>query len=170
MSKNIQNRITSQALPLSLFINEKIFVKLLRNSRVMNTLLKTYVLVNSGIAVLDDNTTLKIDNGKIELQDCYKAVRISSFEFIQDATRPCYEKFVFRFSNHFMEQILERKLVNFDWSILTNVYKEALKGNTVEKTEITNGKSTIIYAIDDNKITLISGWRGNRAKTFVENN
>lgn len=151
-------RKEDSALTKSLFINPKVFVLVIRYPYLLNTILKYYT------KLLNDKVVSKkeFDNCLFELETDNESISIKSLKVLK-FIKP-KERFTFNPTLHVMEQIFERNLKYFDWSILCNIYKEVISKEHIKsfKYEITNTRCTVNYAVNDNVISLITAWTGHR--------
>lgn len=126
----------------------------------MNSILKAYTLKSYSF---DEKNDITIDNCIFYFEEINEELlHLKDIKIIKIEDKK--EKFVFNLTLHFLERVFERNLKYFDWSILCNIYKEALKSNHIKsfKYEICNSRSTCEYAIDNNTISIITGWNGIR--------
>lgn len=154
-------RKEDSALTKSLFINPKVFVLVIRYPYLLNTILKYYTkLLNVNV---DEKVSKKeFDNCLFEVESDNESISLKGLKVLK-FTEP-KERFIFNPTLHVMEQIFERNLKYFDWSILCNIYKEVINKEHIKsfKYEITNTRCTVNYAVNDNVISLITAWTGHR--------
>lgn len=158
MSAN--NKKVEVALEAPLHLNEKVFVRLMRDSKIIFSILKAYTFIQNG---LTDIGSIKVDNVLIDVEKDENAILIKNIRTLKNTSN---EKYQIHLTNHVFEQVFERKLKYFDWSILLNVYRNVLKDDHIKNLdyEVCNTRSTAIYAVNNNVISIISAWSGSRVK------
>lgn len=157
----VKHKLRKEDKPLvkHLNINAKVFVLVIRYPYLLNTIVKFFTK-----NLLSDEmiSTLEFDNCLLNVNISTESINIESLKVLKFIEPK--EKFTFNPTLHVLEQIFERKLKYFDWSILCNIYKEVLNKPHIEsfKYEITNNRSTVNYAVNNNVISLITAWNGCR--------
>lgn len=164
-ANNIKNVVPVNNYGLKLQIKEKVFVKIMKKQPALTSILKGFLYLVKGNSIEKD---LIMDRIKIDYKIYDDSIVVEDIS-IPQKWQGNSDKLSFVMTDHFLEQIFERKLNAFDWSILCNVYKDVIQGNHEigQDIEKCNKKSTIIYSLAKECIVLITGWNGSRNKSYL---
>ena len=153
------NRTNSVPLGKRLFVKEKVFVLIIKYPELLSTIMRFYL---KELNCSSEKSLSSFENVIFSIKTDEESIIIDNLKIVRFAFKN--DKLSFNPTIHILEQVFQRKMKYFDWSILCNIYKQAISVEHINsyKYEITNTFSTVNYAINGNVISLITAWNGIR--------